>query len=409
MAHPLVCPSCNFTTRVSAELFARRVSGRRVKIPCKGCRGSLLVDATGDAVRVTPYRASSRPPGGAERVSSADGADVPSTSPDTWSSAGAPLPRARELQEEDLPTLRQNEMPTDEAFLSPVTCSEAPNTSWLHSIPPLRSVEPSSFRLPARRRGARLAALGLLVVGGVAAASWAIPRWDLVSDSGARDQVRGADGQALGSASTQPSEGPSMVESSRERRLEATEQVAGKVDENGARVGAVVSAAARPAAGTVDVPESQGGSGRAESAQPTPAAVLIEPPRSVEPRADTGAPGEGTARSRETATREVSAEGDPGRDQGERERQAFDKNAAALALRAAEAEAGACRGAGDPSGTARVVVTFAPSGRVTTATVSGAPFAGTTTGGCIAARFRSAQVPAFTGSYVTVTKTVVVR
>jgi hypothetical protein len=87
----------------------------------------------------------------------------------------------------------------------------------------------------------------------------------------------------------------------------------------------------------------------------------------------------------------------------------FDKAAASAALQVAESQAAACRSAGDPSGTTRVVVTFAPSGRVTSATVSGAPFAGTATGGCIAGRFRSAQVPPFEGNYVTVTKTVLVQ
>jgi hypothetical protein len=51
-----------------------------------------------------------------------------------------------------------------------------------------------------------------------------------------------------------------------------------------------------------------------------------------------------------------------------------------------------------------VKVTFAPSGNVTSASVQGAPFAGTSVGGCIASAFRSAKVPAFDGSPVSVTK-----
>ena len=77
-----------------------------------------------------------------------------------------------------------------------------------------------------------------------------------------------------------------------------------------------------------------------------------------------------------------------------------------MALQHAEAEALSCQKAGDPAGSAKVIVTFAPSGRATSANVSGAPFAGTVTGGCIAARFRSAAVPAFSGEHVTVTKTI---
>jgi hypothetical protein len=88
---------------------------------------------------------------------------------------------------------------------------------------------------------------------------------------------------------------------------------------------------------------------------------------------------------------------------------AFDSGAAAAALSAAAGRASACRKEGDPSGTARVTVTFAPSGRVTSANLSGPPFAGTATGGCIASAMRSATVPAFSGDKVTVSKTVVIN
>jgi hypothetical protein len=87
----------------------------------------------------------------------------------------------------------------------------------------------------------------------------------------------------------------------------------------------------------------------------------------------------------------------------------FDTSAAVTALSVAALQSGSCRKAGDPTGMARVVVTFAPSGRVTSSTVSGAPFAGTTTGGCIAGQFRAARVPAFEGPMVTVARSVVVE
>jgi hypothetical protein len=56
-----------------------------------------------------------------------------------------------------------------------------------------------------------------------------------------------------------------------------------------------------------------------------------------------------------------------------------------------------------------VTITFSPSGRVTSATIGGPPFAGTPTGGCIAATLRRARVPPFTGDMVTVKKTVEIR
>jgi predicted Zn finger-like uncharacterized protein len=87
----------------------------------------------------------------------------------------------------------------------------------------------------------------------------------------------------------------------------------------------------------------------------------------------------------------------------------FDRAAAAAALNSGAAQASACRKDGDPSGVASVTITFAPSGRVTSANISGPPFAGTPTGGCIAAALRKARVPAFEGDRVTVSKTIVVQ
>jgi hypothetical protein len=82
----------------------------------------------------------------------------------------------------------------------------------------------------------------------------------------------------------------------------------------------------------------------------------------------------------------------------------FSKASAISALTGASGAAGGCKKAGGPTGTGKVQVTFAPSGRVTSATVMGAPFAGTAVGGCVAGAFRRAKVPAFSGNPVTVSK-----
>jgi hypothetical protein len=87
----------------------------------------------------------------------------------------------------------------------------------------------------------------------------------------------------------------------------------------------------------------------------------------------------------------------------------FDRAAARNALASAAAQASSCRKQGDPSGTANLTITFAPSGRVTSAQIQGPPFSGTPTGGCIASTMRRANVPAFSGDYVTVSKTIVVQ
>jgi len=47
---------------------------------------------------------------------------------------------------------------------------------------------------------------------------------------------------------------------------------------------------------------------------------------------------------------------------------------------------------------------FAPSGAAQSAAINGPPFEGTPTGNCVAARFRTVRVPAFSGSPFSVSK-----
>jgi hypothetical protein len=60
----------------------------------------------------------------------------------------------------------------------------------------------------------------------------------------------------------------------------------------------------------------------------------------------------------------------------------------------------ACTNPDGPSGSGRAMVTFSPDGPVSNVSVP-APFAGTPVGTCVSNAFRSARVPAFTGSSVT--------
>jgi predicted Zn finger-like uncharacterized protein len=82
----------------------------------------------------------------------------------------------------------------------------------------------------------------------------------------------------------------------------------------------------------------------------------------------------------------------------------FSVSAAQVALTQASANAMSCAKPGGPTGTGKVQVTFATSGRVTTANVAGPPFGGTPVGGCVAGVFRKARIPAFAGNPVTVSK-----
>jgi hypothetical protein len=68
-----------------------------------------------------------------------------------------------------------------------------------------------------------------------------------------------------------------------------------------------------------------------------------------------------------------------------------------------------CKQAGEPPGQATVTVTFAPTGRVSDARVTTTRYAGTRTGTCITQRLRQARIPEFTGSPVTVKRSVAIR
>jgi len=153
--------------------------------------------------------------------------------------------------------------------------------------------------------------------------------------------------------------------------------------------------------------------------QPAPLPVIEAPTRAVlaVDRAEAGAPksadeaavvAEDTSAAEGEATDDTSSSELPTPELATPELAEFSKDAALVALQHATADAQSCRQPGDPTGLARVIITFAPSGRVTAATVTGRLYAGTKTGGCIASRFRGASIPAFSGSHVTVTKNVAI-
>lgn len=87
----------------------------------------------------------------------------------------------------------------------------------------------------------------------------------------------------------------------------------------------------------------------------------------------------------------------------------FNAQAAKLAIDRVVPRLKACKQAGEPPGSATVSVTFAPTGRVSSAQVTNTRYAGTRTGTCIAQRLREARVPEFTGAPVTVKRSVAVR
>jgi hypothetical protein len=87
----------------------------------------------------------------------------------------------------------------------------------------------------------------------------------------------------------------------------------------------------------------------------------------------------------------------------------FNAQAAKLAIDRIVPRLKACKQAGEPPGSATVTVTFAPTGRVSSAQVTNTRYAGTRTGNCIVQRLREARVPVFSGAPVTVKRSLAVR
>jgi predicted Zn finger-like uncharacterized protein len=176
------------------------------------------------------------------------------------------------------------------------------------------------------------------------------------------DETPSAEGSASPSASAAPS---ALAE------LKKDEPPASKPDETPA-----ASASVAPAESASAAPD-------AKTADKTPTAVAVAVAK--------------------TATTDATKKKEDPIPPGPSDAPAFSKSSAISALTAASMSASACKKPGGPTGSGKATVTFAPSGRVTTATVSGA-FAGTPVGGCVASGFRKAHVPAFSGSAVTVSK-----
>ncbi len=142
------------------------------------------------------------------------------------------------------------------------------------------------------------------------------------------------------------------------------------------------------------------------AAAPTSDASAAPPPTGVAhaPKPDAARPPSGAGRSEPAPPKpEEPKPASLGDAMAEGTSAPFDQNAAKSALVTAASGAAGCKKEGGPTGTGRALVTFAPSGRVTKAEITG-DFAGTSVGGCVARLFRAARVPKFSGDPTTVSK-----
>lgn len=142
--------------------------------------------------------------------------------------------------------------------------------------------------------------------------------------------------------------------------------------------------------------------------EPAPTASDVGKPPDQEPPSSTN----DTSGKRQYTQAEVEAYKRWVDSQAQKKKEAespFNRGAAVSALENAAARASSCKQSGGPVGKGRVEVTFQPSGRVTSARIIAGDFLGNSVGGCVARTFRTARVPEFAGSAVTVAKTFYVR
>ncbi|WP_437952379.1 zinc-ribbon domain-containing protein [Sorangium sp. So ce296] len=260
-------------------------------------------------------------------------------------------------------------------LLAPVTDSRPPpslSASAKSSVPPppLLPLSPMAAPEPAAKKG-RLgviaaAVAAVVLIGGVAFFFMQSPKEDTSTTT--PEQTNAAPAEAPSPAAT-PEPAPTPTETAAAATPPPAETAAPAAEEPAASAAAPDQPAPSAAA------EKPADKGRPSSA-PAPAAAADKP-----------------------AAPKPAAEPAPSGGGGE-----FNRGAASSALGAAAGSAKSCKKAGGPTGTGKVKVTFAPSGNVTSAEVQGAPFAGTSVGGCVARLFRGARVPAFGGGPVSVSK-----
>jgi predicted Zn finger-like uncharacterized protein len=239
----------------------------------------------------------------------------------------------------------------------------APDFTAPVTAPPPRFAAPDDLAYPApKRRGWLAPVLVILLLGGVAGAWF----------SGKLQPILAGAGLPVGAPATASAEAPPA--GSAEPAPPAT-----------------ASAEAEPsAAPSASVAPST------SVALPSAPAVAVAPgtARSSTPRDTTAS----ATAARETEAATPKEEPKPAAGGA-----AFDTASAKTALTAAAANASSCKEAGGPTGSGKVSIIFAPSGRPTSVAVTG-DLAGTTVGSCVAKLFRATRVPAFSGDPVSVSK-----
>jgi predicted Zn finger-like uncharacterized protein len=404
----VVCTSCTAKFLVPDEL----IRGKIVKFRCRKCGAAIDVDGRKSA---RPPAAPPPPP-----VVEISGVDTPAT----FSQRTLPPPRPPIALA--LPTLSPNMHPWPEP---PRTRSTTAPTSLFESVPPEESLPRLETVRDPSNRGPKIAALvALLMAAGLSGFGLAMR----ASPPGAAD---GASTEETPEprAAVQPSDPLPSADRARP-------QAEAKVDDpNRSRrsptrvtdLPPVDGVEPTPTAGTAA--PAKPSEAMLEKQNPPPAHEAVNAgPLAADPHAEVLAPAPAAAGEQDSmnnpstlanapvapaggealpnglppgANAPVPAVAPPlsaGRAKGD-----FNTQAAREALEDAAGRANKCRNIDTPTGTtARVAVTFAPTGQVTNAIIESGPFVGTSAGTCVASKFRSAKVPPFSGDSVLVRKSV---
>jgi hypothetical protein len=459
LPYAVTCRSCGARFSVADDLVHKKLSGKVVTLRCKRCHEPIRVNAS-----EPPGRRSSRPPAPAARSPLPQGPARPRPRPplktrptSTVMGLGPRKPPPRNLRREQEDRAKggvshdlfdASPPPSGGLVdLSDMAHSEPPealskSNSALSSAPPLfdlahaekgplsRSEEDVDFLLGLTGSPGTTAALASPSLSDLARKA---PSEPPPSEPEARAGVSTPKPRAAAKA-TAPVPAPSAapaVEPQKAQKRSGLGLLLGLAAVGAAVLGFTLtqkqpqSAATRPplaapiatsepelrpapTEAAVVVPTASA----ADSAEPAPApaahratgATAAQVARSANPSATVSAKADSTDAEAATPKAAIPPKSEPAA-----AGTPFDRSAAASALASAAAQASACRKDGDPSGVANVTLTFAPSGRVTTAKLSGPPFAGTATGGCIASTLRRAKIPPYDGDLVTVAKTIVVQ
>jgi hypothetical protein len=250
----------------------------------------------------------------------------------------------------------------------------------------------------ARQQGVSSALIGLVAVGVLAGGSWFLHERASANPSVSNGVTQAAQADAVRPAAAPKASPASAAGAVRSLDLDQASSTAHAVLPNNALP-------SNPGPNTAAPDATERSSAKvAKLEQPALAAQSepAEPQKGADPQAPTTASADAATNGEETtiAVTETPAPA---------QLPPFDAQAAKHVLTASALSASSCRKGDDPRGTAEVIVTFAPSGRITSANVNGAPYGGTATGGCVAATLRGATVPPFAGNHVTVRKLVTIR